>query len=219
MALVPRTPVSGGWPATLLLVLLCSALSMSTPAAAQWSPAPDMESSHIEHTATLIPSGKVLVVGDTRDYFAMAELYDIATGQWSRAESNSGTYWWGQTATLLIDGTVFLEGWRRLTWFPSDASKAARDKYEASVVRQLDMVVSRWSGWAVLKEIADIGRSRGKEVRIVPYTREDQNERGDENAFARPLSGRAAAPRAVTPYMGGVDDPSTPADERYQTVS
>src|SRR5262249_52863918 len=99
------------------------------------------------------------------------------------------------------------------------ASKAARDKYEASVVRQLDMVVSRWSGWAVLKEIADIGRSRGKEGRIVPYTREDQNERGDENAFARPLSGRAAAPRAVTPYMGGVDDPSTPADERYQTMS
>src|SRR5262249_38921862 len=96
---------------------------------------------------------------------------------------------YSKCSNILIDGTVFLEGWRRLTWFPSDASKAARDKYEASVVRQLDMVVSRWSGWAVLKEIADIGRSRGKEVRIVPYTREDQNERGDENAFARPLSG------------------------------
>ena len=120
---------------------------------------------------------------------------------------------------ILIDGTVLMKGIWGLTWIPSEASKAARDKYEASVVRQLDMLVIRRTGWAVLKEIFDLGKSRGEEVRIVPFTREDEKEMGEENAFAKPLSRRAAAPRGVTPYKGGTDDPSTPADERYRTLS
>ena len=78
---------------------------------------------------------------------------------------------YSKCSNILIDGTVLMKGFLGLTLLPSADSRAAREKYEASIVRQLDMLVSRRTGWAVLKEIYDLGRSRGKEVRIVPYTR------------------------------------------------
>ena len=62
-------------------------------------------------TATLLPNGKVLVVGgrDSIGPIASAELYDPATGIWSSTGSlNTGRD--AHTATLLQDGTVLVAG-------------------------------------------------------------------------------------------------------------
>jgi N-acetylneuraminic acid mutarotase len=64
------------------------------------------------HTATLLPSGKVLVVGGTSDgddHLASAEIYDPAVGSWS-ATGPLATARHGHTATLLSSGKVLVVG-------------------------------------------------------------------------------------------------------------
>jgi N-acetylneuraminic acid mutarotase len=61
------------------------------------------------HTATLLQSGKVLVVGGSGD--DTAELYDPATGTWSYT-GRLNIRRSGQTATLLRDGRVLVAGWQ-----------------------------------------------------------------------------------------------------------
>ena len=67
------------------------------------------------HTATLLLDGRVLVTGGHPDYRRIAdrdrtaELYDPATGTWSRTAVMSLPHY-GGTATLLLDGTVLLAG-------------------------------------------------------------------------------------------------------------
>jgi hypothetical protein len=61
-------------------------------------------------TATLLPSGKVLVVGGYNGgYLATAELYDPATGTWSRTGSLASPRH-EHTATLLPNGKVLVTG-------------------------------------------------------------------------------------------------------------
>jgi WD40 repeat protein len=80
-----------------------------------WSATGSMSAARENHTATLLPDGKVLVVGGfavTSDNpngttLATAELYDPATGIWSATGSMS-TAREGHTATLLPDGKVLV---------------------------------------------------------------------------------------------------------------
>jgi len=63
------------------------------------------------HTATLLPNGKVLVVGGrySTTMYATAELYDPATGIWSTTGSlSTGRVY--HTATLLPNGKVLVAG-------------------------------------------------------------------------------------------------------------
>ena len=63
------------------------------------------------HTATLLPSGKVLVAGglDCCSSLSSAELYDPATGMWTATGSmRHGTLF--HTATLLPSGKVLVAG-------------------------------------------------------------------------------------------------------------
>ena len=64
------------------------------------------------HTATLLPSGKVLVVGGTGspDFGRSAELYDPTTGTWSATGSTSAGHTYEHTATLLPSGKVLVAG-------------------------------------------------------------------------------------------------------------
>ena len=65
-----------------------------------------------EHTATLLPNGKVLVAGGDDGFnhpLASAELYDPASGTWT-ATGSLATARYSHTATLLPNGKVLVAG-------------------------------------------------------------------------------------------------------------
>jgi Kelch motif len=65
-----------------------------------------MNAARVVHSATLLPTGKVLVAGGG---LASAELFDPAAGSWS-ATGSLNTARRGQTATLLANGKVLVVG-------------------------------------------------------------------------------------------------------------
>src|SRR4051812_46941179 len=73
-----------------------------------------MASPHAEHTATLLDDGRVLVAGglgssDASAETAVSELYDPATGGWSRTDDLHVARW-DARASLLDDGRVLVTG-------------------------------------------------------------------------------------------------------------
>ena len=85
------------------------------PATGTWTRVADMATSRRYHTATLLPSGKVLVTGGGGgsvpggDAQSTAELFDPASGTWSPAHAMSEVR--GQhVAVLLNDGRVLVAG-------------------------------------------------------------------------------------------------------------
>lgn len=82
-----------------------------------WFPTGSLATSRSNHTATLLPNGKVLVAGGkvgtsgglTPQVAASAELYDPVSGTWS-ATGSLTTARWEHTATLLANGTVLVAG-------------------------------------------------------------------------------------------------------------
>jgi hypothetical protein len=89
------------------------------PASGTWRATGSLATARIGHTATLLPNGKVLVVGGAvssgdpyEDFFtflASAELYDPASGTWT-ATGSLATARSGPTATLLPNGKVLVAG-------------------------------------------------------------------------------------------------------------
>ncbi|NMO13892.1 MopE-related protein [Pyxidicoccus fallax] len=80
------------------------------PSTGTWSSTGSMAVPRSDHTATLLPSGKVLVVGGGNTAFvASAELYDPATGTWSPAGTMAAARSL-HTATLLPSGKVLVVG-------------------------------------------------------------------------------------------------------------
>ena len=82
------------------------------PASGTWTATGSLVTSRSQHTATLLPNGKVLVVGGTSGLFfssASAELYDPASGLWTTTGSLA-TARFNHTATLLPNGKVLVAG-------------------------------------------------------------------------------------------------------------
>ena len=98
-----------------LFVALVFALSLPLAAHAvtnTWSAAGSLTTARYVHTATLLPSGQVLVaggLGNNGAVFASAELYDPATNTWSAAGSLI-TARSAHTAALLPSGQVLVAG-------------------------------------------------------------------------------------------------------------
>jgi hypothetical protein len=73
------------------------------PDAGSWSPTGTLSSAHDYHTSTLLPSGKVLVIGNG----GPGEIYDPGTGAWSVTSVPPRD---AHTATLLDSGQVLIAG-------------------------------------------------------------------------------------------------------------
>jgi Galactose oxidase, central domain/Kelch motif len=82
------------------------------PHTGMWSAAGHMHVPRVSHTATLLPSGDVLVTGGQDDHsitLSSAELYDPRANRWTPAAAMH-TARYGHTATLLRDGAVLVAG-------------------------------------------------------------------------------------------------------------
>ena len=84
------------------------------PVTGAWTLTGSMAVPRYQHSATLLPSGKVLVAGgyDNTNALVSAELYDPATGTWSNASPmnllNQGRF--SHTVVLLPSGKVLVAG-------------------------------------------------------------------------------------------------------------
>lgn len=102
------------------------------PTTGTWSPTASMDVIRDSHTATLLPTGRVLVAGGTTNVFpftatAAAELYDPNLGTWSATGAMSvGRFL--HTVTLLPSGKVLAAGGLR----EYNAALAAAELYDPS---------------------------------------------------------------------------------------
>jgi len=86
------------------------AMTVAVPAVGEWLPADSMNVKRFQHTATLLPDGRVLVAaGFNNRALSTAELYDPASGTWSRTGDLVDQRQL-HTATLLANGKVLVAG-------------------------------------------------------------------------------------------------------------
>jgi len=106
-----RVLVTGGWLGSFRNSEITSTCEIYDPSTGQWSRVGDMGAPRIGHTATALPSGKVLVAGGANisGDLPSAELFDPATGQWTPT-SNLNDPRGDHTATLLPNGNVLVAG-------------------------------------------------------------------------------------------------------------
>ncbi len=103
--------VTGGLNRELLHINYLAGAELYDPTNGTWSPAASMNTARAEHTATLLPSGLVLVAGglNSTGVLAGAELYDSGANTWSLAASMNEFHSDG-TVTLLASGQVLAAG-------------------------------------------------------------------------------------------------------------
>jgi N-acetylneuraminic acid mutarotase len=124
-----------------------------------WAVTGALSSVRHSHTATLLPNGKVLVVGGSNNtnWLSSAELYDPNTGAWTATGAMS-TARYAHTATLLPNGKVLVAGGynstlRTLlsaelydpvtgTWAATGTLSAARRDHTATLLPNGNVLVS-----------------------------------------------------------------------------
>jgi hypothetical protein len=124
------------------------------PATGTWTATGNMFEARSNHTATLLPDGRVLVAGGvstfaTREVLASAELYDPITGTWTAAAGLTAARY-GHTATLLSDGRVLIAGGRG-----SVPENGGADSVELASAETYDPVTGLWTGTTPMPERRD----------------------------------------------------------------
>jgi WD40 repeat protein len=103
--------VAGGYDDNVPPNILSSA-ELYDPASGTWARTGSLATARLNHTATLLPNGKVLVAGGNDNSsrgLSSAELYDPASGTWTETGSLA-TRRYLHTATLLPNGKVLVAG-------------------------------------------------------------------------------------------------------------
>jgi N-acetylneuraminic acid mutarotase len=110
--------VAGGWSRCIINEFTFSTAELYDPATGSWSTTGSLHTTRANHTATLLPSGRVLVAGGFTESdcggginLLDTELYDPSSGTWSTTGSMLVPRA-GHTATLLRDGKVLVAGGR-----------------------------------------------------------------------------------------------------------
>jgi N-acetylneuraminic acid mutarotase len=130
------------------------------PATGNWTATGNLHTRREDHTATLLPDGRVLVVGGKGAAAGRsAELFDPATGNWTAAgDLNSRRE--GHTATLLPNGQVLVAGGKGAaagrsaeifdpatgTWTATDDLNTARANHTATLLLDGRVLVAAGKG-------------------------------------------------------------------------
>ena len=121
------------------------------PKTGEWTTNPgEMVRARKSHTATLLPSGRVLVVGGTdgAGVLQAAEIYDPVSETWQPTDSlEQGRS--GHTATLLPSGDVLVVGGGCLTYFPESCT------WETGVVGSAELYDSESNTWTRLDDLTE----------------------------------------------------------------
>ncbi|RJR18350.1 MAG: hypothetical protein C4581_06455 [Nitrospiraceae bacterium] len=92
------------------------------PVTGTWKPAASMNSPRSNHSATLLPDGRVLVAGGFTSSSLVstdtAEIYDPINDTWTYT-SSMGTVRSAHTATKLLDGSIVVAGGAKAAWSQS----------------------------------------------------------------------------------------------------
>ncbi|WP_164012292.1 Kelch repeat-containing protein [Pyxidicoccus trucidator] len=118
-------------------------------AASGWSPAASMSRYRYSHTATLLPSGKVLITGggSSGGPTATTETYTPATNTWA-ASANLSVSRSGHTATRLPSGRVLIAGGSNTTTVHASAEEY--NHYTNTFTAKGALVTARRNHQAVL---------------------------------------------------------------------
>ena len=104
----------------LLLLSVSAGLASMQPCAAtpfQWEYTRSLKTERSDHTATLLPDGRVLVASGQHlpGILRSAELYNPSTAHWNRTGKLYNPRY-DHTATLLSNGTVLVAGGAQLSF-------------------------------------------------------------------------------------------------------
>jgi len=148
------------------------------PATNSWKRVAGMTTARTGHSATLLPDGKVLVVGgltsdgETSSALSSAELYDPATGQWSFAGALSVARA-DHAATLLDTGFVLFTGGQHLDEFGTTVNLKSAEIYsfETGFGAVQDMAVAHMGHTATLMQDGSVlvvgGQNEARELQRI----------------------------------------------------
>jgi N-acetylneuraminic acid mutarotase len=141
------------------------------PASNTWSPAASLAATRYNHTATLLPSGKLLIAGgyNGTSYLSSAELYDPTTNIWTSVGSLTAARNL-HTASLLPSGQVLVTGGNNgasissaelfdpatSTWSSAGSLTTARQQHTATVLPSGNVMVAGGLGGGISLNSAEI---------------------------------------------------------------
>jgi hypothetical protein len=155
-----------------------ASVELYNPDAGTWTSSGVLGQGRLEHTATWLPSGKVLVAGGYsaaalppyQTYLLSAEVYDPVTGAWSSTVTMASAHS-GHTATLLASGKVLVVGgWNGVasiggtaelydsdsqTWTESGALATARVYHTATALPSGEVLLAGGEGGGATVELYD----------------------------------------------------------------